>query len=231
MQIDIVTLFPEMFAPLETSMIGRAKERGLLEIHFFNPRDYSDDPHQKVDFPQFGGSEGMVMAAPPLLAAVEAAMGDRPRDKVRLILTTPQGKKFDQSAAAGLKTADHMILVCGHYKGIDERFVDLMQPEELSIGDFALTGGEIPAMAIVDAVARLIPEVVGGFGSVEEDSFYEGLLDCPRYTRPRVVRGLEVPGVLLSGNHDKVRVWRERMARETTRQKRPDLLEKKESQA
>ena len=229
MLIDIVTVFPEMFAPLETSIVGRASERELVKIRYFNPRDYTDDPHKKVDHPQFGGSEGMVMAAPPLLGAVEDALGPGGKSGARLILMSPQGKRMDQAMSKELSAAEHVVLVCGHYKGIDERFVELMQPEEISIGDFVLTGGEIPAMAIVDSVVRLLPGVVGGYGSVEEDSFYDGLLDCPRYTRPRVVRDLEVPSVLLSGNHEKIGAWRKRMAAEMTRRKRPDLLDPKET--
>lgn len=228
MLIDIVTVFPEMFAPLETSIVGRAKERELVEIRYLNPRDFTDDPHKKVDHPQFGGSEGMVMAAPPLIEAVEEALGPEGRTGARLILMSPQGRKLDQEMAKELSSSHHVVLVCGHYKGIDERFVELMQPEEVSIGDFVLTGGEIPSMALVDSVVRLLPGVVGGYGSIEEDSFYDGLLDCPRYTRPRVVRDLEVPSVLLSGNHEKIEGWRKRMAVEMTRRKRPDLLERKE---
>jgi tRNA (guanine37-N1)-methyltransferase len=227
--IDIVTVFPEMFVPLETSIVGRASERELVKIRYFNPRDYTDDPHKKVDHPQFGGSEGMVMAAPPLLGAVEEALGPEGKSGARLMLMSPQGKKMDQAMAKELSASEHVVLVCGHYKGIDERFVELMHPEEVSIGDFVLTGGEIPAMAIVDSVVRLLPGVVDGYGSVEEDSFYDGLLDCPRFTRPRVVRDLEVPSVLLSGNHEKIGAWRKRMAVEMTRRKRPDLLERKES--
>jgi tRNA (guanine37-N1)-methyltransferase len=227
-RIDIITVFPEMFTPLEVSIVGRARERDLVEIRHFNPRDYTDDPHKKVDHPQFGGSEGMVMAAPPLLAATEAALEGKSREEVRLILLSPQGRPFAQADARELAGADHLILVCGHYKGIDDRYAELMHPEEVSLGDFVLTGGEIPAMAIVDAVTRLLPGVVGGYGSVEEDSFYEGILDCPRYTRPRNVRGLEVPSVLLSGNHSKIEAWRKRMALEITRRKRPDLLENRD---
>jgi tRNA (guanine37-N1)-methyltransferase len=205
--------------------LGKAQERGLLEIGFVNPRDFSADPHRKTDDEQYGGSDGLVMSAPPLLGAVEAAMNRHEAGNRRLILTSAQGKVFDQKMAKDMAGAGHLILVCGHYKGVDERFIDLMQPEEVSIGDFVLTGGEIPAMAIVDAVARLLPNVVGGYSSVEEDSFYSGLLDCPRYTRPRVVQGLAVPDVLLSGNHAKIEAWRKRMAMEMTRRKRPDLLE------
>jgi tRNA (guanine37-N1)-methyltransferase len=226
MRIDVITTFPEIFAPIHASILGKAQERQLLEIRYWNPRDYSKDPHRKTDDTQYGGSEGLVMAAPPLIAAVEAAMAENPIGARRLLLTSPQGKAFNQEMAKDLAKADQIILVCGHYKGVDERFIDLLQPEEISIGDFVLTGGELPAMVIVDAVARLLPNVVGGYASVEEDSFYEGLLDCPRYTRPRNVRGLEVPDVLLSGNHAKIGAWRKRMAGEATRRKRPDLLEK-----
>lgn len=226
MLIDFVTVFPEMFVPLDLSIVGKAKDKGLVRFRFFNPRDFTDDPHGKIDDAQFGGSEGMVMAAPPLLDAVEEALRTGEGEKKKLLLTTPQGRPFDQKAAKEWAALDHLVMVCGHYKGIDERFVEILQPEEVSIGDFVLTGGEIPAMAIADAVIRLLPEVVGGYASVEEDSFFDGLLDCPRYTRPRDVRGLEPPAVLLSGNHAKIEAWRKRMAVETTRRKRPDLLER-----
>ena len=226
MRVDFITTFPEMFVPVQTSILGKAAERELVEFRFFNPRDYTKDPHHKTDDTQFGGSEGLVMLAQPLLEAVEAAMeGSAPGER-RLILTSPQGRVLDQNLARELAVAKHLILVCGHYKGVDERFIDLMQPEEISIGDVVLTGGEIPAMVIADSVIRLLPDVVGGYASVEEDSHYEGLLDCPRYTRPRVVRGLEVPEVLLSGNHAKIEAWRRRMAVEMTRRKRPDLYAK-----
>jgi tRNA (guanine37-N1)-methyltransferase len=225
MRVDFVTTFPEIFTPMSASIIGKAQERGLIEIRFFNPRDFSKDPHRKTDDTQYGGSEGLVMSAPPLLAAVEAALAGGSAEKRKLVLASPQGKVFTQDLALEYATLEHLILVCGHYKGVDERFIDLMQPEEVSIGDFVLTGGELPAMVIADAVIRLLPNVVGGYASVEEDSHYHGLLDCPRYTRPRMVRGLEVPAVLLSGNHAKIAAWRKRMALEVTRQKRPDLLE------
>ncbi|MCA9427556.1 MAG: tRNA (guanosine(37)-N1)-methyltransferase TrmD [Candidatus Omnitrophica bacterium] len=227
MLIDFVTVFPEMFSPLDLSIIGKAKEKGLVRFRFFNPRDYTDDPHRKVDDTQFGGSEGMVMAAPPLIDATEDALKTGEGEKKKLLLTSPQGRPFTQAKAKEWMELDHLVIVCGHYKGIDERFIDLMQPEEVSIGDFVLTGGEVPAMAIADSIVRLLPDVVGGYASVEEDSFYDGLLDCPRYTRPRDVRGLEPPSVLLGGNHAKIDAWRKRMALDATRRKRPDLLEKR----
>lgn len=226
MRIDFITTFPEMFTPVQTSIVGKALERGLVEIRFFNPRDFSNDPHRKTDDTQYGGSEGLVMAAPPLIEAVEAARRTDPVGENRLILLSPQGKVLNQEKAKELAGCPHLIMVCGHYKGVDERFIDLLQPEEISIGDFVLTGGELPAMVIADAIIRLLPNVVGGYASVEEDSHYEGLLDCPRYTRPRVVRELEVPQVLLSGNHAKIEAWRKRMALEVTRRKRPDLLDR-----
>jgi len=231
MLIDIVTTFPEMFAPLEASIIGKARECGLLEIRYVNPRDFSHDPHRKTDDEQYGGTEGMLMAAPPLIEAVESVQQKELGEKERLILASPQGRKFDQAFAEELSGIEHLILVCGHYKGVDERFLDVMTPEEVSLGDFVLTGGEIPAMAFVDAIVRLVPGVVGGSTSIEEDSFVEGILDCPRYTRPRVVRGYEVPDVLLSGNHGKIAAWRKRLAVEMTRRKRPDLLAKRSDAA
>jgi tRNA (guanine37-N1)-methyltransferase len=226
MRIDIITTFPEMFAPLEVSIIGKARERELISIRYINPRDFTRDPHHKTDDTQYGGSEGMVMMAPPLMEAVESIMEYPADGSERLLLTSPQGKVFTQQKARELSELKHLIVVCGHYKGIDERFIDLFQPEEISLGDYVLTGGEIPAMAFVDAIVRLLPDVVGGYGSVEEDSLYAGLLDCPRYTKPREVRGLEVPSVLLGGNHARIREWRRRMAMEATRRKRPDLLAK-----
>ncbi len=231
MRIDFITTFPEMFTPLQTSILGKAVERGLVEFRFFNPRDYTKDPHHKTDDTQYGGSEGLVMLALPLLEAVEEAMKESAAQERRLVLTSPQGRVLDQDLAREFSSVKHLILVCGHYKGVDERFIDLMQPEEVSIGDFVLTGGELPAMVIADAVIRLLPDVVGGYASVEEDSHYQELLDCPRYTRPRVVRGLEVPEVLLSGNHAKIEAWRKRMAVEMTRRKRPDLYAKYEQGA
>ena len=226
MLIDILTTFPETFTPLESSIVGRAREKGIVEIRFFNPRDYSLDPHRKTDDRQYGGADGMVMTAPPLLAALDAALESPRAADPRVVLTSPQGKPFDQAKALEYSRLDRLVVVCGHYKGVDERFVDLARPEEVSLGDFVLTGGEIAAMAIVDATVRLLPEAVNRFGSVEDDSFYDGVLDCPRYTRPRVVRGMEVPGVLLSGNHEKIEAWRRRMALEATRRKRPELLGK-----
>ncbi len=231
MLIDFVTVFPEMFSPLELSIIGKAREKGLVQFRFFNPRDYTDDPHRKVDDTQFGGSEGMVMAAPPLIDASEDALGSGEGEKKKLLLTSPQGHPFTQEKAKEWSRFDHIVLVCGHYKGIDERFIDLMKPEEVSVGDYVLTGGEFPAMTLADAIVRLLPNVVGGYASVEEDSFYSGLLDCPRYTRPREVRGLEPPAVLLGGNHAKIEAWRKRMSLDATRRKRPDLLANRESTA
>lgn len=232
MLIDVVTTFPEMFTPLNVSMIGRAQEKGLFQLRFFNPRDYSDDPHRKTDAPQYGGSDGMVMCVEPLVRAVEDALSSSRADDSLVLFPSPQGQLFDQQTAHAWSQREHLVVVCGHYKGVDERFVELMQPLEVSVGNYVLTGGELPAMAIIDATVRLIPDVVGGFESVREDSFFmDGLLECPRYTRPRVFRGLDVPSVLLSGNHDKIQAWRKRMAVETTRRKRPDLLQQTEKAA
>ncbi len=223
MRIDILTTFVEMFnGPFDESIIKRAQESGKVEIHVHNLRDWTYDRHHKTDDEQFGGGDGMVMLAAPLIEAVRDLQSRTECDS-RLILTTPQGRLYDQSIAEELSREEHIILLCGHYKGVDERVVDLLQPDEISIGDYVLTGGELPAMVIADSVVRLIPGVVNSMGSVEEDSFTRGLLDCPRYTRPREIMGLEAPEVLLSGNHAAIKRWRLQQALERTALRRPDL--------
>ena len=229
MRIDIVTTFVEMFqGPFQESILKRAQESGLVEIRVHNLRDWTHDPHHKTDDEQFGGGDGMVMLAEPLLEAVEA-LGGCAGKSTHVILTSPQGRLFNQKLAKELVVKEHLLILCGHYKGVDQRVIDYLHPDEISIGDYVLTGGELPAMVIVDAVVRLVPGVVGSFSSVEEDSFFKDLLDCPRYTRPRVVRGLEVPPVLLSGHHAEIAQWREQRAREKTARLRPDLLSPEQS--
>ncbi|MBN2327887.1 MAG: tRNA (guanosine(37)-N1)-methyltransferase TrmD [Candidatus Omnitrophica bacterium] len=223
MQIDILTTFVDMFSgPFSESIIKRAQEAGKVDIYVHNLRDWTSDRHHKTDDEQFGGGDGMVMLAQPLIEAVQD-LQSRTAAESYLILTTPQGRIYEQSVAEELSAKEHLIIICGHYKGVDERVIDILQPDEISIGDYILTGGELPAMIIVDSVVRLMPGVVNSFGSVEEDSFTCGLLDCPRYTRPREVMGRAVPDVLLSGNHAEIDRWRLEQSCERTARRRPDL--------
>ncbi len=225
MKIDILTLFPEMFAgPFDNSIIKRAKEKGMLEICLTNIRDFAHDKHRIVDDYPFGGGSGMVMKPEPVFEAVEYVRGRDRGNSVKVILLCPQGRVFNQETAKRLAGEEHLVLICGHYEGIDERIRELIVDEELSIGDFVLTGGEIPAMVVVDAVSRLIPGVLGDEESYVNDSFYDGILEYPQYTRPREFKGMEVPEVLLSGNHEKIRLWRRKMSLKRTKERRPDLL-------
>ena len=225
MRIDVLTLFPEMFAgPLDASIIARAREQGLVEIRVVNIRDYSEERQHIVDDYPYGGGGGMVMKAAPIFAAVEAARcAEECRERV--ILMTPQGRRLDQAKVAEIARYDHVIIVCGHYEGIDERVREHLVDEEISIGDYVLTGGELPAMVVMDAVIRLLPGALGAAAGAETDSFASGLLEYPHYTRPPEFRGWKVPDVLLSGNHAAIRVWRREQALRRTLQRRPDLLE------
>lgn len=224
MRIDILTTFVNMFSgPFEESIVKRAAESGIVDIRVRNLRDWARGVHRKTDDEQYGGGEGMVMLAEPLIEAVGDLLADGPGN-AKILVTTPQGDVFNQDRAESLAREEHLIIVCGHYKGIDERVMTHFRPEEISIGDYILTGGELPAMVIVDAVARLLPGAVNSFSSVEEDSFTSGLLDCPRYTRPREVRGMEVPSVLMGGNHARIEAWRRREALERTAARRPGLV-------
>ena len=226
MRIDILTTFVEMFAgPFDESIIKRAREANRVDIRVLNLRDWTHDRHHKTDDEPFGGGEGMVMLAKPLIEAVED-LRSQSESPTHLILTTPQGRTFNQTVAEELAKVERMLIICGHYKGVDQRVIDYLYPDEISIGDYVLTGGELPAMVIVDAVVRLLPGVVNSYGSVEKDSFSSGLLDCPQYTRPRSVYGLEVPEVLVNGNHRDIEQWRREQSLERTRQRRPDLYEK-----
>jgi len=226
MKIYVLTTFPEMLeGALGSSILGRAREMGALEVEVRNLRDFTDDQHRKTDDAQYGGGEGMVMLAEPILRAAEAVEAELGR-KPRTLLPSPGGVPYRQGMAEELAREEAFLVVCGHYKGVDERVRVLLDAEEVSIGDYVLTGGEIPALVIIDSVARLLPGVVGNRDSVETDSFTTGLLDCPRYTRPRVVRGEKVPDILLSGHHDQIRKWRYKKALEKTRRVRPDLLRK-----
>lgn len=226
MRIDVLTTFVEMFnGPFDESIIKRAREAGKVDIQIHNLRDWTSDRHQKTDDEQFGGGDGMVMLVRPLIDAVED-LRSRTDAVSHLVLTTPQGRIYNQGAAEDLSAKEHIIIICGHYKGVDERVIEILQPDEISIGDYVLTGGELPAMILVDSVVRLIPGVVNSYGSVEEDSFTCGLLDCPRYTRPREIMGREVPDVLLSGNHAQIERWRMEKSLERTARRRPDLYRK-----
>ena len=224
MQIDLLTLFPEFFvSPLRQSMLRRAQELGRVSFQVLNLRDFATDRHQVTDDRPFGGGPGMVMKIEPLVAAIRWVRQEDP--ETRVILLSPGGQLFDQERARELSQVPHVMLVCGHYEGVDERVLHFID-EELSIGDYVLTGGEIPALIIVDAVTRLLPGVLGGEGATEEESFQTGTLEYPHYTRPRDFEGFAVPEVLLSGDHAKIARWRRQQALRRTAAKRPDLLEK-----
>ncbi len=223
MRIDILTLFPKMFeGVLGESIIKRARKKGKVDIRVHNLRDWTDDKHRKVDDKPFGGGPGMVIKPQPLFDAVSALK----RRASRVVLMTPQGKPLNQPIAKKLSGYKHIIIVCGHYEGIDERFRKKLVTDEISLGDFILTGGEIPAMALVDALVRLVPGVVGDKDSLEFESFASGLLEYPQYTRPAEFRGLKVPEVLVSGDHNKVDLWRREMAVRRTKARRPDMYKK-----
>ena len=222
MRIDILTLFPEMFTPLQTSIIGRAVNSGKLEICVHDIREYTLDKHKKCDDTPFGGGAGMVMMAQPIASAIQAIDPDHLAKRVFL---SPKGRVFKQSVVLEYAKCPRLLLLCGHYEGVDQRVLDLFIDEELSIGDFVLTGGEIPAMAVVDAVARYVDGVING-DSLSQESFSNGLLEYPQYSRPQEFMGLKVPEVLTSGNHGLIDKWRLEKSKEITKKNRPDLLEK-----
>ena len=222
MKIDILTLFPEFFSDLSSwSIIGRAVEKDILTLGLINIRDFSKNKHKKVDDYPFGGGPGMVMAPEPIYCAIESVKAQ----KSRIIYLSPQGKKLNQELINELSKEEHIILLCGHYEGVDNRVIENYIHEEISIGDYVLTGGEIPAMVIVDSVTRLLPDVLKGEESYQDESHYNGLLEHPQYTRPRVFKELGVPSVLLSGNHSNIEKWRRYQSLKATLIKRPDLLE------
>lgn len=225
MRVDVLTLFPEMFAAIsEHGITSRAVRQDLLQLHCWNPRSYTEDRHQTVDDRPFGGGPGMVMKIEPLkraLADAKAAAGGA----AKVIYLSPQGRRLDQAAVRELAKEEALILIAGRYEGIDERFIEAHVDEEWSIGDYVLSGGELPAMVLIDAVTRLLPGALGHADSAEEDSFTDGLLDCPHYTRPEVYAGKRVPAVLLSGNHEHIRRWRLQQALGRTWQRRADLLD------
>jgi tRNA (guanine37-N1)-methyltransferase len=229
MRVDIITLFPEICqAPLNESMMKRAKENGALELHIHNLRDWTSDKHHVVDDAPFGGGQGMVMKPEPIFAAVEELRGESRKtsntEQSRVILMSPTGRRFDQRMAEQLSQESHLIIICGHYEGVDHRVVEHLIDQEMSIGDYVLTNGAIAAVVLVDAVVRLIPGVLGDEQSAHDDSFREGLLEAPQYTRPGEFRGWKVPEILLSGNHAQIAVWRKEQAKKRTRENRPDLL-------
>ncbi len=224
MRFDVLTIFPSLFEhhPRE-GILGKAIEKGLVEIYPVNIRDYALDPHRTTDDRPYGGGEGMVMKPEPIYGALESV---ERKDRSIVLLLTPQGERFDQAMARELAALEQIILVCGRYEGVDERIRELCIDREVSIGDYVLSGGELAALVIIDAVSRLIPGVLGGERSAEEDSFSDGLLEYPHYTRPREFQGLRVPEVLLSGDHEKIRQWRRAESLKRTLARRPDLLEK-----
>ena len=249
MRIDFLTIFPNMFdAFLAEGVIARGVKQGLLDARVWDLRDFATDRHRSTDDEAYGGGPGMVMLAEPVLRAVErlrfevrgsneevrsGSEGASPTSSFsprtsnlepHIVMTSPQGRRFDQTVARELREKQWLVFLCGRYEGFDHRVHELLQPDEISIGDFVVSGGELPAMVMADAVGRMVEGVVGNTGSVEEDSFFRGLLDYPHYTRPEEVRGLRVPDMLLSGHHEKIRKWRKEQALRATLAKRPDLL-------
>lgn len=225
MRIDIITVFPQMVeAVCNYSILKRAQEKGIVEFHFINPRIFTTDKHKTVDDAPYGGGAGMVMKAEPLMKAIESIPGKNKH----IILLSPQGEQFNQEKAKQLSEYSHLVFVCGHYEGIDERIKKKISFSEISIGDYVVSGGELPALVLVDSIVRIIPEVLGNKESYQQDSFYEGILDYPHYTRPQRWRGLRVPKVLISGNHQKISLWRRKQALKSTFLKRQDLLKKVE---
>ena len=227
MRIDIISVIPDFFAsPLEKGLLGIARKKSLAEIHVHNLHDYGLGRYRQVDDTPFGGGAGMVIRPEPVFACIEGLLAERAYDEV--IFMTPDGRPFEQKTANRLSRKGNLIVLCGHYKAMDERIRQTLVTMELSVGDVVLSGGEIPALVLADAVVRLIPGVLGDGESALTDSFQSGVLDCAWYTRPAEFRGMKVPEVLLSGHHEKIELWREENARERTNQRRPDLLEREE---
>src|SRR5205809_4570651 len=226
MKIDVLTLFPPMFAgPLDVSMVQRARTAGLLDLKVHNLRDWTHDRHKTVDDKPFGGGPGMVLKPEPLFEAIESLA----QEKTRVILMAPDGQRFDQAMARQLAGEEHLLFICGSYEGVDERVREALVDIEISIGDYVLTNGGLPAMVVIDAVTRLLPGVLGHEQSAADESFSHGLLEYPHYTRPAEFRGMKVPEVLLSGNHAQIAQWRAEQARLRTGQRRPDLTDKQKS--
>jgi tRNA (guanine37-N1)-methyltransferase len=227
MRFDIITIFPELVSGvLECGIVRRARQSGLLDCRIVNLRDFTSDKHRSVDDRPYGGGEGMVFMPGPLFDAVDFCRGAQPEPGSQVILLSPQGKLWSQELALEFATIPHAILICGRYEGVDQRVVDSLVDREISIGDYILTGGEIPAMVVLDSVVRLLPGALGNKESAVNESFCTGLLDCPQYTRPAVFRGMSVPEVLLSGDHARIDRWRRERALEKTRECRPEMVKK-----
>jgi tRNA (guanine37-N1)-methyltransferase len=227
LSVDVVTIFPRMLeAPLAEGIVRRAVDKGLVEIRIHDLRDYTDDRHRSVDDAAFGGGPGMVMKAEPFFRVKDACWPEVPGATGAIVLLSPRGKPFDQATASRYAGLDRLMLLCGRYEGIDERVPQAVATEEVSLGDFVLTGGEVAALAVIEASVRLLAGALGDEDSAAADSFADGILDCPHYTRPAAVRGLAVPEVLLSGDHGKIRRWRRKEGLRATRTRRPDLLQK-----
>ncbi len=222
MKFDVLTLFPEMFTPMEQSIMGRAVEKNLLDINLVNIRDFSENKHKKVDDTPYGGGAGMVM----MPDVVYRAYNSIKTDNAKVVYMSPQGKTLNQKIVEDLSKEEHLIILCGHYEGIDQRVIDKIVDEEISIGDYVLTGGEIPAMVLIDSVSRYVEGVLSK-DSISEESFSNGLLEYPQYTRPEEFEGMRVPEVLLSGHHENIEKWRKEKSIEITKKKRPDLLDNK----
>ncbi len=222
MKIDVLTLFPEMFAPLNASLIGKAQEKDLVDIAVTDFREFSQEKHKKVDDYPYGGGAGMLIQAQPVCDAINHIR----TSKSKVIYMSPKGKVLSQQMVESLAKEEHLVVLCGHYEGIDQRAIDLCVDEEISIGDYVLTGGELPAMVLIDAILRYIPNVLHSSESTADESFGDGLLEYPQYTHPRVYEGMEVPEVLISGNHAKIAEWRQEQKIEETKKHRPDLYRK-----
>ncbi|MFW5915489.1 MAG: tRNA (guanosine(37)-N1)-methyltransferase TrmD [Planctomycetota bacterium] len=227
---DILTLFPEVFPPvLQSSIPGQAADKGLVNYHVHNIRDYTEDKHNKVDDRPYGGGPGMVIQCQPVFSAYESVK-EMDRADGRLIMLTPQGRRLNQELVKELADARRLIMLCGHYEGFDERIRNGLNPEEISVGDYVLSSGEVAALVLLDAVVRLVPGVLGDPDSARQDSFDDGMLEHPHYTRPPEFRGMKVPDVLLSGHHEKIKKWRRRQSSLRTRQRRADLFENSDSE-
>lgn len=231
MQIDVLTIFPKMFdSVFGESIIKRAQKHGVVKINVLDLRTFSKDKHKKVDDKPFGGGPGMVMSVVPFFEAVKEIRhkAKRRKLKTKVILMSPKGATFNQHLARNLAKCRHLILLCGHYEGIDERVSEYLADEEISIGDFVLTGGELAAMVIIDAVIRLLPEALGSRDSIRDESFSKGMLEYPQYTRPADYKGMKVPELLLSGNHKKIKEWRKKESLKITKKRRPDLVARRQ---
>ena len=228
MRIDVITVFPKIMRdPLNESILKQARKRINLDVNIIDLRDFAQDKHRTVDDTPYGGGPGMILKPEPLFRALESVLSnEEEREKTRVIFPTPQGQLFDQEIAQELSKVEHLVFLCGHYKAVDERVIETWVPNEISIGDFIVSGGEIPALLMIDAIVRLVPGVLGDIESARTDSFQNYLLDCPYYTRPENFRGMRVPEILLSGHHQKIEEWRMKQRVERTRLRRPDLFKK-----